>query len=130
MEPVEIGAVRQLMLDEIAKLKRGEFSDDLLPSVVNNMKRDFYKQLESNQFRANAYVDAFINRQDWEQAVGQIDRISKMTKAEIVAFANKYLNDNYVCVYKEQVCIFSSPICKFQPFSVLLLLPKVTLKHF
>ena len=50
------------MLDEIAKLKRGEFSDDLLPSVVNNMKRDFYKQLESNQFRANAYVDAFINR--------------------------------------------------------------------
>ena len=58
--------------------------------------------MESNQFRANAYVDAFINRQDWEQAVGQIDRISKMTKAEIVAFANKYLNDNYVCVYKEQ----------------------------
>lgn len=102
LEDQTLPELRQLMLDEIAKLKRGEFSDDLLPSVVNNMKRDFYKQLESNQFRANAYVDAFINRQDWEQAVGQIDRISKMTKAEIVAFANKYLNDNYVCVYKEQ----------------------------
>ena len=102
LEGQTLPELRQLMLDEIAKLKRGEFSDDLLPSVVNNMKRDFYKQLESNQFRANAYVDAFINRQDWEQAVGQIDRISKMTKAEIVAFANKYLNDNYVCVYKEQ----------------------------
>ena len=94
--------LRQLLLNEINKLKRGEFSDDLLPSVVNNMKRDFYQQLESNQFRANAFVDAFINRQDWVREVQRIDRISKMTKAEIVTFANKYLNDNYVCVYKEQ----------------------------
>ena len=94
--------VRQLLLDEIAKLKRGEFSDDLLPSVINNMKRDYFKQLESNQFRANAFVDAFINHQDWTQAVNKMDRIAKMTKQEIVAFANKYLNDNYVCVYKEQ----------------------------
>ena len=94
--------LRQLLLDEIGKLKRGEFSEDLLPSVINNMKRDYYKKLESNQFRANAFVDAFINRQDWSQEVGRLDRLSKMTKNEIIAFANKYLNDNYVCIYKEQ----------------------------
>ena len=43
LEGQTLPELRQLMLDEIAKLKRGEFSDDLLPSVVNNMKRDFYK---------------------------------------------------------------------------------------
>ena len=92
--------VKALLLAEIGKLKKGEFSDDLLPSVVANYKRDYYKQLESNEFRANQFVDAFINGEDWKTKTEKLDRISKMTKDEIVAFANKYLNDNYVCVFK------------------------------
>ncbi len=94
--------VRTLLLDEIGKLKRGEFSDELLPSVVNNYKRDFYKKLDSNQNRVSQFVNAFINGEDWEQHTGKLDRISRMTKAEIMAFTNKYLNDNFVCVYKRQ----------------------------
>ena len=30
--------VRQLLLGEVEKLKKGDFSDDLLPSVINNLK--------------------------------------------------------------------------------------------
>ena len=33
--------VRNLLLAEIEKLKKGEFSDDLLPSVINNYKRSY-----------------------------------------------------------------------------------------
>ncbi|SFG43585.1 pitrilysin family protein [Prevotella sp. KH2C16] len=94
--------VRALLLEEVGKLKRGEFSDELLPSVINNYKRDFYKGLDNNRTRASQFVDAFINGEDWEQHVGRLDRFSKMTKAELVAFADKYLNDNFVCVYKRQ----------------------------
>ncbi|MCH4147753.1 MAG: insulinase family protein [Prevotella sp.] len=94
--------VRDLMLQEIDKLKRGEFSDDLIPSVVNNFKRNYYQSLQSNRNRASKFMDAFINQQKWEDQVGQLDRMSKMTKAEIVAFANKYLLSNYAIVYKRQ----------------------------
>lgn len=94
--------VRALLLQEVDKLKRGEFSDELLPSVINNYKRDFYKGLDDNENRADQFVNAFINGEDWQQHVGKLGRISKMTKAGVVAFANKYLNDNYVCVYKKQ----------------------------
>jgi len=34
--------------------------------------------------------------------VGRIDRISRITKAELVAFANKFFTDGYVSVYKKQ----------------------------
>ena len=94
--------VKALMLGEIAKLKKGEFDDDLLPSVVNNMKLAYYKSLESNADRASKFVDAFINRQKWSDAVGSLNRISKMTKAQVIAFANRHLLDNYVAVYKVQ----------------------------
>lgn len=93
--------VRALILEEMDKLRHGNFSDDLLPSVIANKKLDFYKGLDSNDNRASMMGDAFINDQEWSQVALQLDRQSKLTKKDIVDFANKYLRaDNYVCVYK------------------------------
>ena len=92
--------VRQLLLGEIDKLKRGEFSDDLVPAVINNIKLNYYRSLQNNRSRTGYMVDAFINRQEWEDVAHYIDNISKITKQDVVAFANKYFGDNYVCVYK------------------------------
>ena len=93
---------KALMLDEIAKLKAGDFSDDLLPSVVNNAKLNFYNSLESNRARANMFVDTYINEVPWAQQAGLLDRLEHITKDEVVAFANKHFADNYVVVYKRQ----------------------------
>ena len=92
--------VRQLMLGEIAKLKAGDFDDDLLVSIVNNNKLYYLRALDNNASRTRQLVNAFINHVDWAQEVGKLDRMAGMTKDQIVAFANRYLNDNYVCVYK------------------------------
>ena len=94
--------VRQLLLAEIEKLKRGEFADNLLPSIINNLKLREMQALDINSNRADKFVDAFINGQKWEDVVGRLDRISNMTKQQIVDFANRYFKDNYVCVYKRQ----------------------------
>jgi len=94
--------VKTLMLGEIDKLKKGEFPDNLLPSIINNKKRRHYQILESNEGRVDMFADAFINEVDWQQEVGKIDRLSKITKQEIVDFANKFFTDGYVVVYKKQ----------------------------
>jgi len=101
-EGQSLDEVRQLLLDEVDKLKRGEFSDDLLPSVINNLKLQYYNALESNQARARMYMSTFINGTPWEQEVQSLDRVSKMTKEEVVAFANRHFQDNYVAIYKRQ----------------------------
>jgi predicted Zn-dependent peptidase len=93
---------KDLLLNEIEKLKKGDFSDDLLPSVVNNAKLNYYNSLESNMARANMFVNTYINEIPWEQEVSHLDRISNITKEQIVAFANRHFNDNYVVVYKRQ----------------------------
>ena len=94
--------VRALLLEEIAKLKRGEFSDDLLPSVINNLKLQYYNALENNRSRANLFVDAFVNGTPWEQQVGRLDRLAGITKQQIVDFANRHFTDGYAVVYKRQ----------------------------
>ena len=93
---------KDLLLAEIEKLKAGDFSDDLLPSIINNAKLNYYTMLERNSARANMFVNTYINEVPWQQQVGYLDRISNMTKEQIVAFANKHFKDNYVVVYKRQ----------------------------
>lgn len=92
--------VRDLLLGEIEKLRKGDFDDDLLTSVVNNAKLQYLRGLNNNRARASHLVNAFINGVEWKQVVGQLDRMSNMTKQQIVDFANRYMRDNFVCVYK------------------------------
>ena len=93
--------VRALMLAEIENLKKGNFSDDLLPSVINNMKLNYQRSLENNRWRVSQHMGAFINGKSWEQQIGKIDRVSKMTKQQIVDFANRFFTDGYATIYKK-----------------------------
>ena len=94
--------VRALILSEITKLKNGEFDASLLEAIINNMKLQQMQQLESNSSRANMFVEAFVNGVDWKDEVERIDRISKITKDDIVKFANSVFTDGYSCVYKHK----------------------------
>lgn len=93
--------LRGLILGEMDKLKSGDFSDDLLPSVINNMKLEYYKNLKQNDYRADAFVSAFVNGEQWADVTGKYGRIEKMTKQQIVDFAGRHFGDNFVCVYKK-----------------------------
>lgn len=92
--------VKQLLLGEIDNLKKGNFDDNLIQSVINNSKLKYYKDIETNEGRADMYVDAFVNGKKWSDAVSRIDRISKITKRQISDFVNRHFADNYVAVYK------------------------------
>ena len=95
--------VRDLILAEVAKLRSGDFDEELLAATVNNIKLSKMRQLEDNSSRAQAYVTAFINSIPWKDACKDIERLSSVTKEDVVAFANEYLKDNaYAVVYKRQ----------------------------
>ena len=94
--------VRTLLLAEVEELKNGDFSDDLLPSIINNAKLEYFTSLESNRNRASLFVETYINEIPWEQQVGYLDRISGITKEQVVDFARRHFGQNYVTVLKRQ----------------------------
>ena len=94
--------VRALLLAQIDSLKQGRFSDDLLPSVVNNMKLSYQKSLADNKWRTSQHLDAFINGQSWQQHVGKLQRIAAMSKQQVVDFARRFFTDGYATVFKRQ----------------------------
>ena len=94
--------VRKLIINEIENLKKGNFDDDLLPSIVNNFKKDVIQDAETYSGRANMLMRAFTSKIDWRDQVAYVNDIQKITKKDIVDFANKYFGDNYVAVYKKK----------------------------
>ncbi len=93
---------RELLVAELNKLKSGDFPDDLLPAIINNMKLNQMRALENNRARTSMFEQSFINGIDWADCVGRIDRIAALTKEDIVGFAQRHLTDNFVTVFKRQ----------------------------
>jgi predicted Zn-dependent peptidase len=95
--------VKALMLAEIDKLKKGEFAADLIPSIVNNLKKSTIQQNENYGNRAGNLMSDFTSGVDWRVDLASINELAKVDIAQVTAFANKYLTaNNYVIVYKHQ----------------------------
>ena len=95
--------VKDLVLAEIAKLRAGEFDEALLTGTLNNMKLRQMRMLESNSDRADMFVQSFINGTEWADEVAWIENLSKVTKQDVIDWANNYLGENnYAIIYKRQ----------------------------
>lgn len=94
--------VKDLFLAEVNKLKKGDFDEGLLEASINNFKLEEMFRMDENRGRANAFVSAFISGRDWENVVGRLDRLSKVTKQQVVDFSNKYFGDSYAVIYKRE----------------------------
>ncbi len=94
--------VKTLVLNEIDNLKKGNFEEDLIASIINNIKKGEIYKYEKYGDRASILMDAFTSELDWRDQVAYVNDLSKIKKADIVAFANKYLGDNYVAILKRK----------------------------
>ncbi|MGF1557574.1 MAG: M16 family metallopeptidase [Flavobacteriaceae bacterium] len=94
--------VEKLLLDQVELIKKGEFDDWMIDAVTNDLKLNQIRQFENASSVAYAYVKTFVNFQTWEDKVKRIDAMKKITKQELVDFANKFYGDNYAVVYKRQ----------------------------
>ena len=92
--------VRDLLLGQIEELKKGNFPDWIMTAVVNQIKLEKIQRLASNYGRAGEMMDAFVNDVDWKKKSEEIKRLSAITKKQVIDFAKKYFNSNYVLVYK------------------------------
>lgn len=93
--------VRDLLLGEVAKLRNGDFDEVLLEAIINDLKLSEMKSIENDP--ADLYVQSFIYGIDWADQVHFIENVSKVTKQDVVDWANEYLGpESYAVIYKRE----------------------------
>jgi len=93
--------VHELLTAQLETVKKGAFDDWLIEAVVNDLKQNMIRSWsDNNGARVRALTDAFILQKEWKDVVDLYDRMGRITKQQVVAYANKNFGANYVCVYK------------------------------
>ncbi|WP_156772375.1 M16 family metallopeptidase [Urechidicola croceus] len=94
--------VKDLLLEQITKFKNGEFDEELIDAVINDLKLRQTRQYENTTALASIYYNAFIHRENWNDKVEFLDELRKFSKEDLVAFANEFFTGDHVVVYKRQ----------------------------
>jgi len=92
--------VKDLLLSQIEEVKKGNFEDWLVDAIISDLKLSQIEKLESNAGRANEFVEAFILDISWKDYQNEISELEKITKQDVIDFANARYTENYVVAYK------------------------------
>jgi len=90
-KPEEMGAAIHI---EVEKLKNEDISDDELKMIKTRAKASLIRSLGSNSGLAFELGINQARYDDWRELFRQVDRIDKITKADIRRVANKTFTDN------------------------------------
>lgn len=75
----------------------------MIEASVNNYKMQLMKEFDKYDQRAMFYVYSFIYGKEWADDIRQLERMEKITKQDVVDWANKYLGpESYAIVYKRE----------------------------
>ena len=96
--------VNDLLMQQVDKLKKGDFDESLVKAIVANGKLSLLEGLEKNDARVGSLMTSFIQHRatQLDKDVAELDEQATISKKELVAVANKYLGNNYVLIYKRK----------------------------
>lgn len=95
---------KNILLEQIDLLKKGMFDESLIKATVANIKLSELQGFEDNNVRAEFAMEAFIQNRgsEWDKMLASTDEMGKVTKKEIVDFANQFFIDNYALLLKHK----------------------------
>ena len=88
-------------LAQIERIKRGDFSEELLELLKRNMITEAEQSIETIDERSEKLLDAFSQGHSWQETLDQLDELRQVTKADVVRVANKFFNDQFIRLKKK-----------------------------
>ncbi len=96
-----LNQTQNLLLEQIEKIKKGDFPDWILQAIITDLKVEQTQAFTTNRGRANALLDAFTANKSYQNSIDQISRFEKITKQDIINFSQTKFGNNYVVINKK-----------------------------
>ena len=92
--------VEKLLLGVAEKLKAGAFTQADIDAILLHAEMREMREMESNQARVAKMTEAYIHHQPWSEVALWTEELRKVTREDVIAAARKYLDDDYVAIYR------------------------------
>ena len=108
----KIKTAENLCLEQIGKLKNGDFTDEQLDAVKKMIARNNEKALESISNRSELMVEVMSAGVSWEEYLRLNSSIAGITRDDVTRVANKYFTDNFYRFHKKNGRVPAERIAK------------------
>ena len=90
-----------LVMNEIKKLRNGEFDDWIIPAVKQSLYVEHSLSMEDNDSRAIQFAESFAQGRKVETVLEFTKRLDRIAREDIIEVAQKYYGDNYLAFYSK-----------------------------
>lgn len=91
----------KLCLEQITKLKRGDFPKSALDAEKLTLSRNHALSLETVSGRSKAMINAFSHGMSWDDEINRSRQVASVSKEDIMRVARKYLGDDSLKIVKK-----------------------------
>ncbi|MDD5628272.1 MAG: insulinase family protein [Elusimicrobia bacterium] len=91
-----------LLMGAVAKLKSGTFDQSDIDAVITNFEVGEKYKLENNDSRVGFMAESFLRYEPWPKTVAWLERLRRVSKADVLRAAEKYLGEDRVAAYRRQ----------------------------
>jgi predicted Zn-dependent peptidase len=92
---------KDLVLEEIEKVKKGEFPEWMIEAIANEYRLNNLRQFQ-NRYETFSFLESFIYNTSWVNVLAFGDQLEKVTRKELTDYANQLFKSNYVVLYKRK----------------------------
>lgn len=87
--------------EELNRLMKGDFEDNLFEGAKNEWINNFEKSLESNENRAFLIGEIFAYNKDWDEYMANVEKMKSLKKEEMIEVAKRYFGKNNFTLYSK-----------------------------
>lgn len=91
----------KLVLDQLARLRAGDFSDTLLESIKLNLYRDKVMALESSERLAYEFMAAFTTGKPYKEIFEEPHQVRAISRDHIITAANRYFGSDFLAFHSK-----------------------------
>jgi zinc protease len=91
----------KIVLDEVYRLGKGDFNDDMLQAVKNSLMTDFYSEIEDVYSRGVYMALAFSQGIDPNDAFKYNIEVQNVQREDVIRVAQKYFGENYLVLHSK-----------------------------
>jgi predicted Zn-dependent peptidase len=96
-------AVHELLLSQLQRIAKGDFSKDLLAGVIRQHKLQEATKQSSNSSRVYDFMFSYTRKVEWPDDVKYWQQIENITLQDVIRVAQQYLKENnYAVVFKTE----------------------------
>jgi zinc protease len=89
----------KLVMDELEKLKKGDFSDDFLAGIKSEIFKHYLEDMEKPEDRATKILNSFTYGTDLALVSRFPEILAKINREELIRVANKYFGPNHLKLF-------------------------------